>query len=178
MKKASYKLNKTIKSASSGFSLIELLIVVTIIGILAAISVVNIFSARRSANTSSAASMMRTIHQTQASYSAGVGNGDFGTPQDLFGEEYIDAALAGATIPTPTAPSKGGIGVPAQRPKNGYTFSFTNPGGKQYSVIGSPIVQTGVGTTGDKSFFVDESGVLRNSTTPTVTADANSAPLN
>jgi prepilin-type N-terminal cleavage/methylation domain-containing protein len=177
MKKADCKFNKSIKS-SKGFSLIELLIVVTIIGILAAISVINIFAAKRSANTSSAAAMMRLIHGTQASYSAGVGNGNFATPQGLFSEEYIDGALAAATNPTPTMPSKGGNPAPTQRPKNGYSFNFSNPGPTQYNIVARPTIQAGVGTTGDKAFYIDESGVLRATTTPTDVPDSNSAPLN
>lgn len=60
-----------------GFSLIELLIVVVIIGIIAAIAIPNLLAARRSANEGSAISSLRTLHGAQMTYAASNGNGNF-----------------------------------------------------------------------------------------------------
>src|SRR6187399_809481 len=60
-----------------GFSLIELLIVVVIIGIIAAIAIPNLLAARRSANEGSAVSAMRTLHGAQMTYSSTYGNGAY-----------------------------------------------------------------------------------------------------
>src|SRR5215211_5139790 len=60
-----------------GFSLIELLIVVVIIGIIAAIAIPNLLAARRSANEGSAVSAMRTLHGAQMTYQATTGAGEY-----------------------------------------------------------------------------------------------------
>src|SRR5438105_5888280 len=89
-----------------GFSLIELLIVVVIIGIIAAIAIPNLLAARRSANEGSAISACRTLHGAQMTYSSTYGNGDYagavgaGTVQaltELGTPNLVDSVMATGT---------------------------------------------------------------------------------
>ena len=77
-----------------GFSLIELLIVVVIIGIIAAIAIPNLLAARRSANEGSAVSACRTLHGAQFTYAATYGSGDYAGLIGATGDNTALSALA------------------------------------------------------------------------------------
>ena len=135
------------KQRESGFSLIELLIVIAVILIIAAIAIPNFLRARMSAHESSAVSSMRTIYTAEATYNNtyGVGYGTF-------------AQLGSATIPCTPSAANACLLDPdlSSGTKSGYNFSaFSLAGGVNFTGGAVPVQ---VGTTGQRTFCVDQIG--------------------
>jgi prepilin-type N-terminal cleavage/methylation domain-containing protein len=152
-----------------GFSLIELLIVVTIILIIAAIAIPNLVKNKIQANETAAVGALRALTESALLYSntyggfphglSDMGPGAGGTGATAAAADLIDSVLAS------------GI-------KSGYRFTYvagvTDPSGNvlSYSITATPVA---VGSSGQRSFFTDQSGTIRN--TVTGTADATSNPI-
>jgi prepilin-type N-terminal cleavage/methylation domain-containing protein len=142
-----------------GFSLIELLIVVAIILIIAAIAIPNLLRARMAANESSAASSIRTVNTAQVTYqSTYPTTGYAATLLDLggaIGAACVPAINSACLIDSVLANN----GNPAGKGKSGYLFVGASANaGSSYYVEGSPIT---VGQTGTKSFCSYEDAVVR-----------------
>ena len=139
-----------------GFSLIELLIVVVIIGIIAAIAIPNLLAARRSANEGSAASSLRTIHGASATYQATTGNGNFPDPD-------AGASATGLNILSTNNLVDSVLGAGS---KSGYAFTYesfgyvvgTNPA--SFSAVADPQQPTGITMTGTRTFGIATDGVM------------------
>lgn len=126
-----------------GFSLVELLVVVIIIAIVAAIAIPNLLASRRAANESSAIASLRTIHSAQATYFATTGsNTNYGDLAALGGANLIDSALAAAGN------------------KSGYTFALSRNAAAPFTTYCATAVPQTAGSTGDRSFAVNVQGVI------------------
>lgn len=128
-------------SSQRGFSLIELLIVVAILGIIAAITVTYLMQAKQAARGASAAHSMRLIHSCQASYRSS--KGAYGDLTDLASEKFLnDPDLRTGR-------------------KSGYNFSATadpvTPS-QNYTAVSSPDHDP---TSSLQNYFIDGTGILR-----------------
>ncbi len=148
---------------NKGFSLIELLIVVAIILIIAAIAIPNLLRSRIAANEASATATLRTLNTSEVTYASTYNSGftddlhKLGTPgasnqPSANYADLVDPVLAGNT------------GTPATTSfvKNGFVFKYAGSGTfgtiAVYSINADPSAR---GSSGTRSFFTDQSAVVR-----------------
>jgi type IV pilus assembly protein PilA len=139
-----------------GFSLIELLIVVAIIGIIAAIAIPSLLASKRAANEGSALSAMRTIHSAQVTYQNTAGAGSYGTLANLGTERLVDTVLSTGN-------------------KSGYTIAcpaanLTAGPPPTFFATAIPASTGPVTRTGNRSFAIADDGILRGKVTDVAAA--------
>jgi type IV pilus assembly protein PilA len=160
------------RSKQSGFSLIELLIVVAVILVIAAIAIPNLLRSRMAANEASAVGSLRSINTSQIVYQSTFGPGfattlpalsDGGTASNCISPNnptsssacLLDSVLAGGT-------------------KSGYVFVYAPIAVAgtitSYSVNGDPVTSGG---SGQRHFFTDQTNVIRvNATAAAANSDS------
>jgi prepilin-type N-terminal cleavage/methylation domain-containing protein len=152
----------------AGFSLIELLVVVAVILIVAAIAIPNLLRSRMAANEASAVASLRSINTSQVVYQNSFGPGFAPTLPDL-GD---GGAPANCLPSTPPAATSSCLIDPvlATGSKSGYNFTYIplTVGGSvtTYTVNGDPVSSA----VGQRHFFTDQSLVIRASTAASATA--------
>ena len=175
------------RKPNRGFSLIELLVVISIILVVVAIAIPNFLRSRLAANEASAVGSLRTMFTAASTYSSLFGNGyppslgAAGGPDGATQSSCDQALLMDSVL-------SGGGGAVNQTIKSGYSFHYnpgtpiastqqppacTNPGVNSFFLDAEP---SSIGVTGERGFLVDESGVIRftsdgskpNITSPTI----------
>jgi len=155
-----------------GFSLIELLIVVAIILIIAAIAIPNLLRSRMAANEASATSSLRTLNTAEITY-ASTYNSGFSADLNSLGPvvapaqptvtraDLVDSVLSGL---------QAGLGGTNTFAKSGYIFAFFGSGAfptiATYTATAEPMA---VGSSGQRRFFTNEGNVIRANATASAT---------
>ncbi len=148
-------MNNPKRFSDKGFSLVELLIVVLIIGIIAHMSIPHLMQSKLAANEASAITTVRSVLNAETLYVTTVGSGRYGTMATLVSGMLVDTVVGSST-------------------KDGYVFSISlGPADTSFGVDARPL---GYLNSGIRSFYTDETAVIRYTTADSA-ATSSDTPL-
>ncbi len=150
------------RAIERGFTLVEIMIVVAIIALLAAIAIPNVLRGRTSANEAAAIGNMRALvsslemyRSVNSTYPLGTAGtwvlNMYTTPDPDFGPPSFNHPMDGTACPS-------GVGSSCTQ---GYKYTYASAAGTTYQLT---VLPDSLGTTGTRSFFADEAGVIRHCT--------------
>jgi prepilin-type N-terminal cleavage/methylation domain-containing protein len=152
-----------------GFSLIELLIVVAIILIIAAIAIPNLLRSRIAANEASAVGSLRTVNTAEVTYASTYPANGFASTLSTLGGTGTSSSSTSALLLDNV------LGCATQPcTKSGYTFAIAASGTAPIPTYSSTANPVTVDQTGKRFFYSDASGVIRYNTTATATSSDSS----
>jgi len=148
-------MNNPKRFSDQGFSLVELLIVLLIIGIIAQMAIPHLMRSKLVANEASAITTVRSVLNAETLYVTTVGSGRYATMGTLVSGMLVDSVVGSST-------------------KDGYVFSISlSAADTSFAIDARP---TGYSNTGIRSFFADETAVIRYTTADSA-ATASDTPL-
>lgn len=153
------------RSKSRGFTLVEIMIVVAIIALLAAIAIPNLLRARHNANETASIGAMRTLSTSLESFRAS-GTAASGVGISATGPTYPTLLTVLSTVQPNYAPASLTTATAAPG-RQGYVYTYAFVNANMYTLSARPAT---VGTTGSRFFFVDQTGVVRQNLNAPATA--------
>ncbi len=148
-------MNNPKRFSDKGFSLVELLIVLLIIGIIAQMAIPHLMQSKLAANEASAITTVRSVLNAETLYVTTVGSGRYANMAALVSGMLVDTVVGSST-------------------KDGYVFSISlGAGATSFAIDARP---TGFLNSGIRSFYADETAVIRY-TTANSAATASDKPL-
>ena len=171
------------RSANRGFTLVEIMIVVAIIALLAAIAIPNVLRGRTTANETAVIGNLRALisslemeRAVNNAYPDTTGGAPGTFLAAMYGAGAVPAACAAGLAPNldfgPPSFCLPLTGGGAANTVQGYIYTYANgaAAAQTYTILAVPVT---VGTTGTRSFVADQTGLIRHCTSPPVGVAAN-----